>query len=71
MNWTVAENNWRQFKGRVRARWIKFDEDQLAIIAGKRPELLKSIQDVYGITRAEAEREVRAFESRQKDYQPR
>lgn len=71
MNWTGAENNWRQFKGRVRARWIRFDEEQLAIIAGKRPDLLKSIQDVYGVTRAEAEREVRAFESRQKDYQPR
>jgi uncharacterized protein YjbJ (UPF0337 family) len=71
MNWTIAENNWRQFKGRIRARWIKFDEDQLAMIGGKRAELLKSIQNVYGITRAEAEREVRAFEARHKGYQPR
>ena len=71
MNWTIAENNWQQFKGRIRARWIKLDEDQLAMIGGKRSELLKSIQNVYGITRAEAEREVRTFESRNKDYQPR
>ena len=71
MNWTMAENNWLQFKGRIRARWIKFDEEQLAMIAGKRAELLKSIQNVYGITRSEAEREVRAFEARHKDYPSR
>lgn len=71
MNWTLAENNWLQFKGRIRARWIKFDEDQLAIIGGKRPELLKSIQAIYGISRADAEREIRAFEARHKDYQPK
>lgn len=71
MNWTVAENNWQQFKGRIRARWIKFDDQHLATIAGKRAELLKSIQNVYGITRAEAEREIRAFEVRNKDYRPK
>ena len=71
MNWTLAENNWTQFKGRVRARWIKLDEDQLATIAGKRPELLKSIQTIYGISRSDAEREIRAFEARNRDYQPK
>jgi uncharacterized protein YjbJ (UPF0337 family) len=71
MNWTLAENNWTQFKGRVRARWMKFDDDQLATIAGKRPELLQSIQTTYGISRSEAEREIRSFEARQKDYGPK
>ena len=71
MNWTLAEHNWPQFKGRVRARWMKFDDAQLDAIAGKRPELLRSIQDAYGITRADAEREVRAFEARNKDYRPK
>ena len=63
MNWTLAQNNWHQFKGRVRARWMKMDEEQLAVIAGNRAALLNSIQSVYGLTRAEAERalsEVRA-----------
>jgi uncharacterized protein YjbJ (UPF0337 family) len=71
MNWTIAESNWHQFKGRIRARWNKFDEAQLAVIVGKRPELLKSIQSIYGITRAEAEREIRAFEARNKDFRPK
>lgn len=71
MNWTLAENSWTQFKGRVRARWIKLDDEHLAAIAGKRPELLKSIQAIYGITRADAEREIRAFEARNRDYRPK
>lgn len=71
MNWTLAENNWSQFKGRVRARWIKLNDDQLAAIAGKRPELLKSIQSIYDLSRADAEREIRAFEARNRDYKPK
>jgi len=71
MNWTLAQNNWQQFKGRVRARWMKMDEEQLAAIAGNRAALLTSIQSVYGITRAEAEREIRTFEARNKDYRPK
>jgi uncharacterized protein YjbJ (UPF0337 family) len=71
MNWTLAQNNWHQFKGRVRARWMKMDEEQLAVIAGNRAALLNSIQSVYGLTRAEAERDIRAFEARNKDYRPK
>jgi uncharacterized protein YjbJ (UPF0337 family) len=71
MDWTVAENNWNQFKGRIRARWIRLDEEQLAIIGGNRAELLKSIQNVYELSRADAEREIRAFEARNKDYRPK
>lgn len=71
MNWTLAENNWAQFQGTVKARWLKLDAEQLRAIAGKRPSLLGAIQEVYGISRAEAEREIRAFEARNKNYQPK
>ena len=71
MNWTLVESNWAQFQGTVRARWLKLDEEQLRAIAGKRPSLLRAIQDVYGIERNEAEREIRAFEARNKNYQPK
>lgn len=71
MNWTLAENNWAQFQGTVRARWLKLDEEQLRAIAGKRPSLLRAIQEAYGIERSEAEREIRAFEARNKNYRPK
>ena len=71
MNWTLAESNWTQFRGTVKARWLKLGDAQLQAIAGQRPALLSAIQEVYGISRIEAEREIRAFETRNKDYRPK
>ncbi len=71
MNWTLAENNWLQFRGTVKARWFKLSDANLEAIAGKRSALLGSVQETYGITRAEAEREIRAFEAKNKNYKPK
>lgn len=71
MNWTLAESSWQQFRGTVRARWLQLTNEQLDAIAGKRAELLRSIQEVYGITRAQADREIKAFEARNRDYRPK
>jgi uncharacterized protein YjbJ (UPF0337 family) len=71
MNWTLAESNWPQFKGTVRARWIKLTDANLEAIAGKRAALLGTVQETYGITRNEAEREIRAFEAKNKNYRPK
>jgi uncharacterized protein YjbJ (UPF0337 family) len=71
MNWTLAESNWAQFRGTVKARWLKLGDEQLQAIAGKRGALLGAIQEAYGIERNAAEREIRAFEARNKDYRPK
>jgi uncharacterized protein YjbJ (UPF0337 family) len=71
MNWTLAESNWAQFRGTVKARWFKLGDEQLQAIAGKRAALLSAIQEIYGINRNEAEKEIRAFEARNKDYRPK
>jgi uncharacterized protein YjbJ (UPF0337 family) len=71
MNWELAESNWQQFKGTVKARWLKFSDAQLEAIGGKRAQLLSNIQEAYGINRSEAEREIRAFEARNKNYRPK
>jgi uncharacterized protein YjbJ (UPF0337 family) len=71
MNWTLAESNWAQFRGTVKARWLKLGDEHLQTIAGKRVALLSAIQEVYGIERNAAEREIRAFEARNKDYRPK
>lgn len=71
MNWTLAENSWQQFKGTVRARWLQLTDEHLDAIAGKRPELLRRIQELYGLSRSEADREIKAFESRNKNYRPK
>lgn len=64
MNWEIAEGNWKQFKGKVQAQWGKLTDDQLDVIAGKRVELSGKIQEAYGITLDEAEKQIKDFEKR-------
>lgn len=68
MNWDIAEGNWKQFKGKVRARWGKLTDDHLDVIGGKRVELMGKLQEAYGITKDEAEKQIREFEERDKDH---
>ena len=68
MNWQIVESNWMQFKGTVRARWNKLDDEQLAAIAGSRPQLMGKLQEIYGLSKGDADREIKAFEQRNKDY---
>ncbi|MBT9517273.1 MAG: CsbD family protein [Methyloversatilis discipulorum] len=62
MNWDTVEGNWKQFKGTVKARWGKLTDDQIDVIAGKRMELSGRIQEAYGLTKEQAERQIERFE---------
>jgi uncharacterized protein YjbJ (UPF0337 family) len=62
MNWDIVEGNWKQFKGKVKARWGKLTDDHLDVIAGKRVELTGKIQQAYGVTKYEAEQQIKRFE---------
>jgi uncharacterized protein YjbJ (UPF0337 family) len=67
MDWNIVEGNWKQFKGKVKTQWGKLTNDHLDVIAGKRDQLLGKIQESYGITKDEAEKQIRDFEARNKD----
>jgi len=67
MNWDTIQGNWKQFKGNVKQQWGKLTDDKLEQIAGKRDQLAGSIQEAYGISKDEAEKQIRAFEERHKD----
>jgi len=71
MNWNLAQASWQQFKGTVKARWLKLTDEQLEAISGNRAQLLEKLQASYGISRSDAERELRAFEARHKNYRPK
>ena len=64
MNWDIVEGNWKQFKGNVKAQWGKLTDDHLDVIAGKRDALAGRIQEIYGVTREEAEQQIKDFEKR-------
>ena len=67
MNWDIAEGNWNQFRGKVKAQWGKLTDDHLDVIAGKRIELAGKIQEAYGVTKNEAEKQIKQFEDISKD----
>jgi uncharacterized protein YjbJ (UPF0337 family) len=67
MNWDIVEGNWKQFRGKVKARWGNLTDDHLDVIAGKRTQLAGKIQEAYGLSVEEAERQIQSFEKRNED----
>ena len=68
MNWDIVEGNWKQFKGKVKAQWGKLSDNHIDLIAGKRTELAGKVQEVYGLSKDEAEQQIKDFEKLNKDY---
>jgi len=67
MNWDRIEGNWKQFKGNVKQQWGKLTDDQLDVIAGKRDDLAGRIQETYGISKDEAEKQLAAWQTHVKE----
>lgn len=67
MNWDRIEGNWKQLKGNVKEKWGKLTDDDFDVIAGKRDKLIGKIQDAYGCSRDDADRQVRTWEESYKD----
>jgi uncharacterized protein YjbJ (UPF0337 family) len=71
MNWDRIEGNWKQFTGKMKEQWGKLTDDDLDVIAGKRDQLIGKVQEQYGISKDEAERQVRTFETNLTDIDTR
>jgi uncharacterized protein YjbJ (UPF0337 family) len=67
MNWDIIEGNWKQYKGKVKAQWGKLTDDHLDVIAGRRTELAGKIQEAYGVSKDDAEKQISSFEADFKD----
>lgn len=68
MNKDTIEGNWKQVKGKVKEQWGKLTDDDFDVIAGKRDQLLGRIQERHGISRDEAERQVKDWEERNPSF---
>jgi uncharacterized protein YjbJ (UPF0337 family) len=68
MNKDEASGNWKQFKGKMKEKWGKLTDDDMQVIEGKRDQLVGKIQERYGSTKDEAEREVTDWEGKNKDH---
>ena len=68
MDWDQIEGNWKQFKGRVKEEWDNLTDDHLDTIKGQRDQLAAKIQEAYGITKGEAEKQISKWEKKEKVY---
>jgi len=64
MNWEQIEGRWLETRGAVRIRWGKLTEEDIAVIGGKRDQLIGILQQRYGSTKEEIERQVDDFTRR-------
>jgi uncharacterized protein YjbJ (UPF0337 family) len=70
MDWNSAQANWTRFRDEVHANWGRLTSCQLDLIAGKRVRLANEIEEAYGITGDEAERQIKSFEMRNVEPRP-
>jgi uncharacterized protein YjbJ (UPF0337 family) len=62
MNWDQIAGNWKQMNGKVREKWGKLTDDDMAVVEGKRDQLVGRIQERYGVAKELAEDQVKAWE---------
>jgi uncharacterized protein YjbJ (UPF0337 family) len=58
MNWDIVEGKWKQVKGHVQQQWGRLTNDELDYIQGSREKLAGKLQERYGYTREEANRQL-------------
>jgi uncharacterized protein YjbJ (UPF0337 family) len=64
MNEDRIKGQWKQLMGRIKTQWGKLTDDDLTRLSGSRDELLGKIQEKYGITKEQAEEQIREFEKK-------
>ncbi|MEI2265818.1 MULTISPECIES: CsbD family protein [Erwiniaceae] len=66
MNKDEAGGNWKQLKGKVKEKWGKLTDDDMTVVEGKRDQLVGKIQERYGYTKDQAEKELGDWETTNK-----
>ena len=67
MNEDRIKGQWKQLAGKLKAKWGKLTDDDLRIAEGNSEYLAGRIQERYGVAKDEAERQLSAFETRQRE----
>jgi uncharacterized protein YjbJ (UPF0337 family) len=62
MNSDQMKGNWKQLVGKAKEKWGRLTSDDWQVVEGKRDQIVGKIQERYGITREEAQRQLDEFE---------
>lgn len=58
MNRDTIAGDWKQVKGKIKAKWGKLTDDEIDQAEGNYDQLVGKIQKAYGLSREEAEKQV-------------
>jgi uncharacterized protein YjbJ (UPF0337 family) len=67
MNWDQIQGGWKQLTGQAKAQWGKLTDDDLTVVDGRRDQLAGKIQERYGVTKENAEKQIGAWERKASD----
>jgi uncharacterized protein YjbJ (UPF0337 family) len=57
----ILPGKWKQLRGEIRERWGELTDDDLDKVAGQSDKLAGILQERYGYTQMEAERQIDEF----------
>ena len=69
MNWNNIESGWNDYKANAKQQWSKLTDEQITDTHGKRDDLSSRVQQVYAVSKEEAERQISDWQSKQMDKQ--
>ena len=58
MNWDQIEGMWKQMRGSMKQKWGQFTDSDFEQIAGSRDKFVGRLQERYGYTREQADKEL-------------
>lgn len=64
MNSDILKGQWKQWAGKAKETWGKLAEDEWLRLEGNAQQLAGLVQERYGVTREDAERQVQSFIAR-------
>lgn len=62
MNKDIIAGKWKQFKGSAQSKWGEITDDELDEVEGDATRLAGLIQERYGRTKEQAEREIEEWQ---------
>ena len=63
MNWEQIEGKWSQMKGSVKQKWGKLTDDDLTFINGSRDKFIGRLEQRYGYSKEQAQKQVEDWTS--------
>ena len=62
MNKEQVDGKWQQLMGKVQAKWGKLTHNDVTVIAGRREQLHGKLQELYGLSKENIEKELAELE---------